>query len=121
MSSPSSATKPRRSPCSATVLADIGDVHVPYETTVATRSKHSSARQDDARARPPLPRHLCAGIPCFRQADRDRLLAARHASARAAALQGAALALAHRALDLLPSFLAVFSHAHPPYRSVPYA
>src|SRR5258705_3522153 len=49
MSSPSSATKPRRSPCSATVLADIGDVQVPYETTVATRSKHSSARQDDAR------------------------------------------------------------------------
>src|SRR5437016_4152180 len=68
-----------------------------------------------ALARPLLLRHLCAGLPRFGEADRDRLLAALDASARPAALQRAALALVHRALDLLARLLPVLSHAYPPY------
>src|SRR5262245_20777679 len=36
MSSPSKATKPRRSPCSATVVAEMRDVQVPYGATIVT-------------------------------------------------------------------------------------
>src|SRR5437762_12003167 len=65
-------------------------------------------------ARPLLLRDLCARLARFRETDGDRLLAALHRLARAAALQLAALALVHRALDLLAGFLSVLGHAHPP-------
>src|SRR5690349_8082484 len=48
-----------------------------------------------------LLRHLAAGAPRLGQPDRDRLLAALHLLARAAALQLAALHLVHRLLHLL--------------------
>src|SRR5690349_11773407 len=52
-----------------------------------------------------LLRHLAAGAPRLGQPDRDRLLAALHLLARAAALQLAALHLVHRLLDLLAGLL----------------
>src|SRR5438094_437532 len=61
-----------------------------------------------------LLRDLRASLPRLRETDGDRLLAALHRLARAAALQLAALALAHRALDLLAGFLSVLGHSHPP-------
>src|SRR5437868_391839 len=69
-----------------------------------------------ALARPLLLGDLRAGAAGFREADGDRLLTALHALAGAPALQRAALALVHRALDLLPRLLAVLGHAYPPYR-----
>src|SRR4029450_4903312 len=37
MSPPSKATKPRRSPCSATVVAEMRDVQVPYGAPIVTK------------------------------------------------------------------------------------
>src|SRR3954470_4707146 len=54
-------------------------------------------------------RNLGAGTARFGEADGDRLLAAFHALARAAALQLAALHLVHRTLDLASCLLAVAS------------
>src|SRR5215208_1766858 len=62
-----------------------------------------------------LLRDLAASATRFREANGNRLFAARDAAARAAALEGPALALPHRAFDLLPRLFPVFSHAHPPY------
>src|SRR5262245_44181416 len=62
--------------------------------------------------------HLRTGLARFRETYGDRLLAARDAPPRAATLERAALAFPHRALDLLARFLAVLSHAHPPYAGV---
>src|SRR5262245_13176002 len=55
-----------------------------------------------------LPRHLRAGSAGFGQADRDRLLAARHLLARAAAAQRAGFALLHHLLHFGRSLPAVF-------------
>src|SRR5262245_40695182 len=57
-------------------------------------------------------RDLRARFSRLRQTDRGRLLAARDLLARAAGLQGPALALVHRALDLALGLLSVLaSHA----------
>src|SRR5262245_17632606 len=59
-----------------------------------------------------LLRDLRARFSRLGQTDRNRLLAARDLLARAAGLQGPALALVHRALDLALSLLSVLaSHA----------
>src|SRR5919206_406769 len=52
MSSPSNATNPRRSPCSATVLAEMRDVQVPYGATTVTMRGLTYRFFDDLR--PPL-------------------------------------------------------------------
>src|ERR1044071_6144088 len=67
-------------------------------------------------AGPLLLRNLRAGPARLGEADGDRLLPALHLAPGAAALERAALALVHRALDLLPGFLPVLSNAYPPYQ-----
>ena len=58
-------------------------------------------------------RHPGARLACFRQSDRDRLLAALDLSAGTAALQRPFLALLHRAFDAARCFLRIFSrHVH---------
>src|SRR5262245_3020914 len=56
-----------------------------------------------------LLRHLGAARACLGKPDRDRLLAALHLLAGAAAAQRARVSLLHRPLDLLGGPLAVFS------------
>src|SRR5690606_218351 len=54
----------------------------------------------------------------FREADCDRLLAARNLLAGAAALQRAAFALAHRSFDFLRGLFAITCHGGVPPRRV---
>src|SRR5207253_398395 len=68
------------------------------------------ARRRFALRRRRLPRHLGAGLARLGQADRDRLLAALHRLAGAAALQRAVLALVHRAFHLALRFLSITGH-----------
>src|ERR1043166_3800601 len=56
----------------------------------------------------PLARHFLAFLARFRQADRDRLLLARHFLPAASALERSPFALVHRALHLLGSALRIF-------------
>src|SRR5262245_59576225 len=68
--------------------------------------------------------NLCAFLARFREADGDRLLAILDGIAALAALQLAALVLAHGAPDTLLGFLAVLSGHHcllvkDPYRKSP--
>src|ERR687895_494395 len=58
----------------------------------------------------PLARHLGARFPRLGQPDGDGLLATRDLPARPSALQRAALALAHRAFDLLARLPSVLGH-----------
>src|SRR4029453_18153762 len=51
MSPPSKATKPRRSPCSATVVAEMRDVQVPYGAPIVTKLTY---RFFEDPLRPPL-------------------------------------------------------------------
>src|SRR5512141_2907386 len=57
-----------------------------------------------------LARDLRALAAGFGEADGDRLLAARHFLSRAAGLQLALLALAHRPLDFLSRLFSVLAH-----------
>src|SRR5262245_9323385 len=115
MSSPSQATKPRRSPCSATVWAEMGEAQVPYGATNVTLSTFLRRSLASALSRALSLRHLRAGTARFREADGNRLLSTRHTSAGPTALERPALALLHGTFDLLARLRAVFSHAHPPY------
>src|SRR5258708_26114342 len=67
-------------------------------------------RRSALRRRRLLPRHLGARLARLGEADRDRLLAALHRLAGAAALQRAVLALVHRAFHLALRFLSITGH-----------
>src|SRR5215471_12125518 len=116
MSSPSQATKPRRSPCSATVWAEMGEAQVPYGAMNVTRSTFLRRSLASALSRALSLWHLRTGTARFREADGNRLLSTGHTPAGPAALERPALPLLHGAFDLLARLLAVFSHAHP-YRA----
>src|SRR4051794_24867404 len=62
--------------------------------------------------------HLAAGAARLGQADGDRLLAALHPLAGAAAAQRAALPLVHRAFDLRLGFASVLGHDSLPHSTL---
>src|SRR4029453_4064672 len=74
MSSPSKATKPRRSPCSATVVAEMRDVQLPYGPTIVTIRGLTYRFFDDLR--PPLrdPFRLGTFAPHSRASARPRAM-----------------------------------------------
>src|SRR4029450_6055735 len=74
MSSPSKATKPRRSPCSATVVAVMRDVQVPYGAPIVTKLTY---RFFEDALRPPLRDPLRFGTfaPDSRASERPMAIA----------------------------------------------
>src|SRR5258706_9205059 len=89
---------------------------VPGRAAPLGRRGPTRAAATSARGRRGNARALLAGL---READRDRLAAARHLLVAPAAAEGALLPAAHRALDRLAARLAVSSHpCVPPARIV---
>src|SRR5262245_36440082 len=74
MSSPSTTTKPRRRPCSATVAAEMRDVQVPYGAPIVTRLTY---RFFEEALRPPLrdPFRVGTFTPASRASERPMAIA----------------------------------------------